>query len=99
MRKTLTDQDVLWFSFSGHGVVTNDIHRLVLSDTRLSQDESSFDLLEQTSLDLVLIERYLRHTKAGHIVMLLDCCVDVVPNSERSLRGFASRSEQGQDLA
>lgn len=99
MRKAFTKQDVLWFSFSGHGVVTNDTHRLILSDTRLSRHEGSFDLLEQTSLDLALIERYLRHTKAGYIVMLLDCCVDIIPDSERSLRTGAPKLERGQDLA
>ena len=99
MRKTLTDHDVLWFSFSGHGVATNDMHRLLVSDTQLSRHEGSFDLIEQTSLDLALMERYLRHTKAGYIVMLLDCCVDVIPDSERSLRIHRPEFVRGQDLA
>lgn len=99
MRKTLTDYDVLWFSFSGHGAVTNDMHRLILADTQLSRHEGSYDLMEQTSLDLPLIERYLRHTKAGYIAMILDCCVDVIPDSERSLRVYKPKLERGQDLA
>ncbi len=99
LRGQLTEQDVLWFSFSGHGVVTNDTQRLIISDSRLSRHAGSFDLLEQTSLEVALVERYLRHTKAGYVVMLLDCCVDIVPGSERSLWTSKPAMEQGQDLA
>jgi hypothetical protein len=99
IQKKLSDQDVLWFSFSGHGVVTNDEHRLLLADTRLSRQKGSFDLLEQTSLEVSLLVRYLRRSKAGYIVMLLDCCVDVVPDSERSLLASISKLDLGQDIA
>lgn len=102
LRNKLSDNDVLWFSFSGHGVVTNDTHRLLLADTYLSRQENSFDLMEQTSIGLPLIKRYLRHSKAGFIVVLLDCCVDVVPGSDRSLAIIdptRRAKEQGQNVA
>ena len=99
LRNTLTEQDVLWFSFSGHGVVINDMHRLILADTKLSRQAGSFDIMEQTSLDIELIVRYLRHSKAGRIVIFLDCCNDILPNSDRNLKIYQPMSEKGQDIA
>lgn len=71
LSRQISDDSLLLFSFSGHGISIGNEAFLIPSDGRIYQNA---ELMRERSIDVLRLKQSIQYTKAKQVLMLLDAC-------------------------